>query len=214
MKRLLHPLLTPLYTFAFFVELERQSYSIDILVISLMAGCIICLSLSCAMITKDIGRRIDDDLDPLMDPEAGLGIRIISALTLSAGYAFITYLSTTPDISYNWGLKYIFPIYILPTMLNILSGKGLSTIFPRLEGSTLANMNSAPYTFTGSATGFVLMVGHKTSTDTTLPFMIALILFTLISHLGIANHNYKPWGALYCYIAGIAQAIIAMFIFS
>lgn len=214
MKKLLHPFLIPFYTFAFFMELERQSYSINIIIMLLILGSAICATAASAMFSREIGRRSADEHDPLTDPEAGLRMRITMAAFLALCYGAETYMLTHPEFTYNWGARYIFAIYIIPAILNIFSGNGLKAISPRLSESAIAQMCLAPYTFIGSASGFVIMVGHKTSTDTTLPFIIALVLFTLMAYLGIANNSERLSGTICGYLLGMAQAIIAMFIFA
>ncbi len=214
MIRLFHPLLIPIYAFTFYIELERQSYSIELIQVLMIAALAVCSSWLITLLSNDFCGRRQEQSDPLINIQAGILPRLIVAAGHTISYAVLYIMTSKMQSAYNWGAGCVFPIFILPMWLNVFSGKGLSAMFPKMEGRFPANICLAPGAFLGTLSGFTIALGHKNSADTFTLFTISMLITAIVAHHHIAKHNGQLSHILYGYLAGIIPSIIIMFIFA
>lgn len=207
MKLLLHPLAMPIYTFALFMEIERQSY-----VIKYETAIIAFLMLLTLMILTDqILKKNSQEGSPLVNIQSPLGPRIAIAASITTTLIATTFIIKKMGL-YTWGSQYILLIYIIPAILNITSGAATAQISERLSQTFTAKNNAAPGAFAGALSGFTIMIGYKTGTDTFWAFVITLIIHTL-STITYENKNEQTYKhQTIWYIAGATQAAAIMYI--
>ena len=208
MKLLLHPLAIPLYTFLLYMEIERQSYVVDYMsVIWLLA--LLLLSMLCANMLPYWSTQ---GKSPLVDVHSPILAKTVTAVAMIISFVTAT-IAINALGTYTKGAKAILPIYIFPTILNIMSGDAAARIAPRLSGTLVAKCNAAPASFIGALSGFTIMIGYKTSTDTFWPFVISLLMIALRATLHKTDDENTPQtntAQLTWYIIGIAQAVALM----
>jgi hypothetical protein len=208
MKRLLHPLAMPFYSFALFIELERQSYSIQFAPVAMLVVMMVCMIMLAILIVQNTTKSESKTKSTLSNNDATIASKITEASLLSVAYIVATYQITQHLSFYTWGAHCIYITYILPTWLNILSGKSLSTLKPNMQGKYPSDNNIAPPAYIGTLTGFTIMIGHKTSADTFWPFTISLLLFTLWATF---CNKTKLSHSIYSYLLGTTQSILIMY---
>ncbi len=206
--------MVPLLSYAFIIELERQSYSINlsyVLMIVAYAGAMLWI---CDFFVNRMCRKANTINRPLTHYLTPIRPRILVASVFTVIYAFLTMATNHVEYIYTWGGKYIFSLFILPTWMNIFSGRGISTIMPSTENTFIAKTNIAPEAYIGSLSALVINVGYKTGNDTFWPFVITLMLFTLEAFFSMRESGVGFRGPIFCYLLGIIQAFIIMFIFA
>lgn len=224
MKFFIHPLIIPFYSFCLMAELERQSYAIAIKPLLIMLGVMFVVLVLYPYFTRfSFGAGKDEvRYDGLFDVDASLRTRAIYAFTLTSfyiAYAFmVDYISNMgsefgSSIYANfqlWGYKYLFYLFLAPLWVNLLSGKGFVTIFPKYENFFLAKINVAPSAYIGTMAGLILMLGYRSGNDTFWPFVIALWLFAF-SCMYHVNKNFQRFSYhSYSFLFGIVQAVLIL----
>ena len=211
MKLLLHPLVMPLYAFLLYMEIERQSYVFDykaVLWLTLM------LAASFACVHQLTYQR-NEGRSPLTDLHSSLTVRIINAAALLVIIGVTTF-SIIALRTYTWGARHVLTIFILPTLLNIISGDATARFSSRLAKTFFAKCNAAPSTFIGAFSAFTIIVGSKTGIDTFWPFVITLLMMALRATFinsdddGTTNDTAAQ---IYWYAIGIIQAVALMLLF-
>ena len=214
MIRVIHPLIIPIYAFAFYIELERQSYSIDLIPVLIIIAMTAILSWITMRISREACHNNGNDLDPLTNINAGIKPRLIVATGLTIAYISAHLMCIRMQTAYNWGISLVFPIFIIPTWINVLSGRGLQNLMPGMEGKFPANICLAPASYLGTLSAFTIILGHKNSADTFILFTITMLLTAIEAHHHMARHNGRLSHILYGYLIGIIPSIIIMFIFA
>jgi len=205
MKLLLHPLAMPIYTFALYLEIERQSYVVNY-VSAIVAEAMLLLLM---LLSDRMLQTPQKDGSPLVNVRSTAGARIAMAISNTIVFVTITFIIKRMGL-YTWGSPYTLLIYIVPTWLNIFSGAATEQISARLSRSFAAQGNAAPSAFIGALSGFTIMIGYKTGTDTFWPFVITLLMFTLSAMFPYNDTETRHNHQIYWYIAGAAQAVAIM----
>ena len=216
MKLLLHPLAMPIYTFALYLEIERQSYVVDyISMIWLQASLLTMMLLVCYLSCRNF-----KDQSPLLNIHSTPLAKVILAIAMTAVYLFITFCFVVKRTN-TWGASFTLLIYVIPTWLNIISGDAAARMFPSASDSFFARCNAAPPAYIGALSGYTIMIGYKTSADTFWPFVISLLMITLYATFcskpaddtDNTDKNTPPSAApqLYWYGIGIAQTVFLMY---
>ena len=209
LRLLLHPLVMPIYTFALYLEIERQSYVVDykIMIIQqvLLLAAMVCASLLPTWRTQM--------KSPLVNIHATIGSRIIAAIALTIVFTTST-LAINAYRTNTWGAPFILTIFIFPTLVNIMSGEAAAHISRRLANTFLARSNAAPPAYIGALSGFSIIIGIKTSSDTFWPFVISLLMIALQATFHKDDGETPPSHApqMYWYAIGLAQAVLLMMI--
>lgn len=190
---LTHPLSIPVYTYALFVEMERQSYVLNAAQL-LMALMLVIFMVLGHMLISDINKGKTDS--SLSLPESSKTKKTISVAILSTAFILTTLTALFYVPFYTWGAYLVFAIFILPSLL-------------MLSGKTLLSAGNC-----GAMSGFTIVIGYKTSTDTFWPFVISLFIFTITVYLNTGKNNTSFSNQAIAYAAGILQAIFIMFIFA
>ncbi|MCQ2251570.1 MAG: hypothetical protein MJZ66_10755 [Bacteroidales bacterium] len=214
MRFLTHPAMIPLLSYAFIIELERQSYSINIsyvLMIVAYAGAMLWI---CDFFVNRMCRKADTVNRPLTHYLTPLKPRLLVAAMFTVIFTCLTVATQRVEYIYTWGDKYIFSLFILPTWMNVLSGEGIRTLIPSTSDTFIAKTNIAPAAYIGALSALVIMVGYKTGNDTFWPFVITLMLFTLEAHFSMKESGGGFLGPIFSYLLGSIQAFIIMFIFA
>ncbi|MCR5456276.1 MAG: hypothetical protein K6F33_14945 [Bacteroidales bacterium] len=206
MKLLLHPLAMPIYTYALFMEIERQSY-----VFHYMSAIVAEIILLILFIMSDRIIRIPKQGgSPLVNIQSPIGARIAIAISITITLVTVTLIIQRMSL-YTWGSQYILLIYIMPAILNIMSGAATVQISTRLAKTFAAQGNAAPPAFIGALSGFTIMMGYKTGIDTFWAFVISLLMFTLSTMTYTSDSETKSNHHFYWYVAGAAQAAAILY---
>ena len=199
-----------IYAYALYMEIERQSYVLNYKEVLWLLGLLTASFISLHYVTH---QRADGH-PPLTDVHSPLKVKIINTtlliLVLSATTFSIIALRT-----YTWGAKYVLTIFILPALLNIMSGDATAAISTRLSKTFVAKCNAAPPTFIGALSAFIIMTGYKTGIDTFWPFAISLLMMALRATFINSDDDQTPNSTaaqLYWYAIGIIQATALMLI--
>ncbi len=207
MKLLLHPLAMPIYTYALFMEIERQSY-----VFHYMSAIVAAIILLLLFVLADRMTRVPKQCgSPMVNIQSPLVPRIAIAISITISLVVITFIIKSMNL-YTWGSQYILLIYILPAMLNIISGAATAQISERLSHTFAAKGNAAPPAFIGALSGFTIMIGYKTGIDTFWSFVISLLMFTISTMIDNNDHETKSNHHFYWYAAGAAQAVAILYL--
>ena len=205
MKLLLHPLAMPIYTFALYLEIERQSYVVNYIAALVAEGMLLLLML----LSDRMLQTQKKSGSPLVNVQSAAGARVAMAVSNTIVFVTITFIIKRMGL-YTWGSPYILLIYIVPSWLNIISGAAAAQISGRLASSFAAKSNAAPSAFIGALSGFTIMIGYKTGTDTFWPFVITLLMFTLSAMFPYNDTETRHSHQIYWYITGAAQAVAIM----
>jgi len=196
----------PLYTFALFLELERQAYVVDYK-IAIGAQLMLLSLLILSGLSIRAPRQIGAPLVSIHSPRAA---RIAIAASLVIVFGATTLIISAMG-AYTWGSRYILIIYIIPTILNIISGDAAGQTMPRLTETLISQSNAAPPAYLGALSGFTIIIGHKTGYDTFWPFVITLLMFTLHATFCTDHTERSPQSQLLWYVTGAAQAAAIMY---
>lgn len=103
MKRLLHPLAMPFYSFALFIELERQSYSIQFAPVAMLVVMMVCMIMLAILIVQNTTKSESKTKSTLSNNDATIASKITEASLLSVAYIVATYQITQHLSFYTWG---------------------------------------------------------------------------------------------------------------
>jgi hypothetical protein len=144
--------------------------------------------------------------DALWDFDAGVRYRVQYACVLTGGYLAASYMLESVEFFNTAGGENIFTVFIIPLWLNVLSAGGFREVFPKRKKCFLAKLNSAPPVFSGALSGFVLMTGYRSGTDTFWPFVISLLIFSFGAMYGIDKREEKFQHHVYGFFIGVIQS--------
>ena len=209
-----HPLMIPFYAFWLMMEIERQSYSLDLLKNAMLLLVMFIVIVLYPYIFKfNFSFKSTDGLE---DIEADFRTRITFALYLSVFYVvfsvLINHLSTQHDCFYTWGFKCVFYIFLCPLWVNIFSGNAFKQIFPKHQNLFLGNINVAPGAFVGALSGLILMLGYNEGLDTFWPFIISLLIFGASGMYYVSKYSQRFSFHFYAYLFGFLQSAIIVLI--
>jgi len=214
MRILTHPAMIPILAYAFIIELERQSYSINLSYVLMIIAYAAAMLWICDFFVNRMCRKNNTENHPLTHYLTPLKPRILVAAAFTLIFACLTIATQKVEYIYTWGDKFIFSLFIVPTWLNVMSGEGIKRIIPSAGNTFISKINVAPSGYIGTLSALVINVGYKTGIDTFWPFVITLLLFTLEAFFSMRQSGVGFRGPIFCYLIGFAQAIIIMFTFA
>ena len=192
-----------------YLEIERQSYVVNYTVMIIQQV----LLLSAMVCANLLSYRRTQGKSPLIDIHSPISAKITTAIALTLVFVTTT-LSINAARTNTWGATFILTIYIIPTLLNIISGDAAAQISQKLSGSFLTKCNAAPAAYIGALSAYTIIIGYKTTADTFWPFVISLLMIAL--HATFCRNsddetNSNTSYQLYWYAIGIIQATAIMF---
>ncbi len=199
----------PIYTFMLYLEIERQSYVVDYKMMIIQQV----LLLSAMVCSNLLSYRRTQGKSPLTDIHSPISAKITTAIALIIVFVTST-LSINTLRTNTWGDTYILAIFIIPTLLNIVSGDAAAQISQKLSDTFITKSNAAPPAYIGALSGYTIIIGYKTTADTFWPFVISLLMMALhatFCHDTDHDNNSNAAPQLYWYAIGIVQATAIMF---